>query len=294
MIVATDCRQELSEFYPPPYNFLGPQRRAKLFVMPMTGCPMPGCACGRGRRGMGQTTSGLISQTAGEGASLTGATAGLLTAAGIIQGVPIAGQIIGAALAITAVVASMFKGCGSSCILTSNEVNQVEPYMQANLSQYLAAPVSAATQQEALANFNQLWQGVVNYCSQPSMASAGKACISDRQSGSCAYKTSPGGWNQASDGSWSYTYPGANNSGSACWNWFVGYHDPIANDPRVAAATAAAQTAAAAAAAAASGGSSISGGSSVAGSATGGFDLSSLLIPALLIGGGLLAASMID
>jgi len=245
-------RQELREFYPPPYSFLGPKRR-----------------------GIGQTTSGLVSSSAGTTASLFGSTAGLLTAAGVIQGVPVAGQIIGAALAITAVVASFFKGCGQTCILTTQEVNQVEPYMQQNLAQYLAAPVSATTQQEALNNFDQLWQGVVKYCQQPSMAAAGKACISDRQSGSCAYKTSAGGWQQT-NGVWSYTYPGANNSGSTCWNWFVGYRDPIANDPRIAALPAGSPAA-----------------SSVSAPGAGGFNLQSLLFPALLIGGGLILVNVL-
>ena len=191
--------------------------------------------------------------------------------------IPIAGQIAVAVLAITAVVAQFFKGCGNTCILTTQEVNQVEPYMQQNLQQYLAAPVSAATQQEALNNFNQLWQGVVNYCSQPSMASAGKNCISDRQSGSCAYKTTPGGWQQT-NGTWSYVYPGANGSGSTCWNWFVGYHDPIANDPRVALAASAPSSVAA--------GSPVASVESAVSSITGG--LPSWFIPAALVGVGLL------
>lgn len=238
-----------------------------------------------GQTGGQTTTSGLVSTTAGAAGGILGTTLPLVF--GSVAAVPIAGQIAVAALAITAVVANLFKGCGSTCILTTNEVNQVEPYLQQNLSEYLAAPVSAATQQEALNNFNQLWQGVVTYCSQPSMSSAGKNCISDREQGSCAYKTSPGGWQQT-NGVWNYVYPGANGSGSTCWNWFVGYHDPIANDPRVA-ATAAASTNA---------GSSASGstnaGSSVASSSAAGLNLSSFLLPALLIGGGLVVMSLVD
>jgi len=252
MIVPSNPTQELGEFYPPPYNFLAPQRRPKI------------------NAGMGQatTTSGQISTTAGAAAGAVGATSSLLVAAGVLQAVPVAGQIAGAVLAITAIVASLFKGCGSSCVLTSDEVNSVEPYMQQNLSEYLAAPVSAATQQEALNNFAQLWQGVVNYCSQPSMSSAGKNCISDRQQGSCAYKTSPGGWQQ-NNGVWTYVYPGANGSGSTCWNWFVGYHDPIANDPRISAASSATSAVSSAV-------SALTGGNS---------DLSSLLVPGAIIGG---------
>ena len=278
MIVASNPRQELSEFYPPPYNFLAPQRRPKIHIQTGT-CPYPGCACGRGgrgMRGMGQVTkSGLVSASASVAG--TALTTTLMAIAGPLQAIPLWGQIAGAALAITAVVAQFFKGCGSTCILTSNEVNQVEPMLVTNLQQYLALPFSPAIQAEALNNFNQLWQGVLNYCQNSSMGSAGKACISDRQQGSCAYKTSPGGWQQSGSG-WSYVYPGKNGSGTACWNWFVGYHDPIANDPRVAQVAATAQT-----------GSNVPGsnaGSGVTSSAP--FNFSSLLIPAALAGGVLL------
>lgn len=244
-LVRMNARQELREFYPP------------LTV----------------KRGVGSIVWG----TRGRGVGGTSTT--ISTIAGSLSGpvslIPVAGPAIAAALQITAVIASFFKGCGSTCTLTSNEVNQVEPYMQQNLAQYLAAPVSAATQQEALNNFNQLWQGVVNYCSQPSMASAGKACITDRQSGSCAYKTSPGGWQQT-NGVWTYVNPGANGSGSTCWNWFVGYHDPIANDPRVAAASSPATSST----------------SSVT-SALANLNLGSFLFPGLLIGGGLILASVL-
>ena len=40
--------------------------------------------------------------------------------------------------------------------------------------------------------------------------SAGVACIADRQQGACHYQVN-----------------------GQCWNWFTGYHDPIANDPQV-------------------------------------------------------------
>jgi hypothetical protein len=261
-LVRTNPRAELSEFYPPPYNFLAPV------------CPQCGQRHARGTphprmRGVGQTTSGEVSS----GLSLASSGAAI---GGLLAGGPV-GAIVAGALAITAVIASFFKGCGSSCILTSNEVNQVEPYMQQNLAQYLAAPVSAATQAEAIANFNQLWQGVVNYCSQPSMGSAGKNCLSDRQSGSCSYKTSPGGWKQA-NGTWAYTYPGANGSGSTCWNWFVGYLDPIQNDPRIAEISAAA---------------SASSSASAASPSVGGLSFSSFILPAALIGGGILIASFL-
>ena len=250
--VRSNARAELSEFYPP------------LTVK---------------RRGFGQTTSGAISQGAGTAASLTGSSLGLLTAAGVLQSVPVAGQIAGAVLAITAVVASMFKGCGSQCTLSSDEANKVGDLMTENLNQYMAAPVSRATQAEALANFDQLWQALVNYCNQPSLGAPGQRCISDRQQGSCKYKVpmhpglSPGGWQQQ-NGAWVYT--GDTGGVTGCWNYFIGMRDPIAYDPRVAALPAAPPAS-----------------SSLPVFSVAGLNLQSLLFPGLLIGGGLILASLL-
>lgn len=266
---------EQSEFYPPPYTFAAGCPKCRKIRKQVT------LINGLSRKGMGQSTSGTISQVAGGAATVTGSTLGLLTAAGALQAVPVAGQIIGAALAITAVVASFFKGCGSSCVLTSDEANQVGNLMSQNLNQYMAAPVSATTQQEALANFDQLWAGLVSYCSQPSMSSAGQRCISDRQQGSCAYKTTPGGWQQQ-NGTWVYVSPGANGSGSTCWNYFVGMRDPIANDPRVTAAQAAAASSP-----------SLAAPLSAIANTFSGLNLQSLLLPAGLIVGGLVLANVL-
>lgn len=32
---------------------------------------------------------------------------------------------------------------------------------------------------------------------------------------------------------WQYQFATGPNSGTNCWNWFIGYYDPIANDPTV-------------------------------------------------------------
>jgi hypothetical protein len=121
------------------------------------------------------------------------------------------------------------SGCGATCIQATNVVNQAEPLLVKNLQTYLAAPVHyASAQAQALANFDSVWGAVEAACASPALAMAGAHCISDRITGACAYKTSPGGWSGNT-----YTAPGANGSGSTCWNWFVGYRDPIANDPTV-------------------------------------------------------------
>ena len=211
MIVQTNPRQELGEFYPPPYDFLD-----------LPKCPNCGLRHTK-VRGMGDSTA-QIQNIATTGASTT---VSLLTSLSVIGGPW--GAAAGAVIAVGSLIAGLFKGCGSSCVLASNDANKIWPVLQQNLQAYLSAPVHyKSLQAAALNNFDTVWQALVTACSDPSLGAAGQRCISDRQQGSCAYKTSPGGWSNGT-----YTYPGANGSGSTCWNWFIGARDPIANDPTV-------------------------------------------------------------
>lgn len=94
-------------------------------------------------------------------------------------------------------------------------VNAAEYQMRQNLAAWNASPKCAADQMQALANFDKLWNGVLQTCTQiaggPSSdsAAAGTNCIQDRQAGACKFKDSAG----------------------ACWDWFIAYRDPIAQDP---------------------------------------------------------------
>jgi hypothetical protein len=182
------------------------------------------------RGGLGQTgtTTQQINQIATTGAT---ATVSILVALGTITG-PVGAAIAGLVV-LASQIASIFKGCGQTCVEATAIANQVEPVLKQNLQTYLAAPVHYQSMQAAALNtFQTAWNSLDAACGNASLAKAGQNCISDRQQGSCAYKTSPGGWQQT-NGVWNYVYPGANNSGSSCWNWWVGYHDPIANDPTV-------------------------------------------------------------
>jgi hypothetical protein len=185
--------------------------------------------------GLGQTVAGDASKIAAAGASVTVGILGSLSA--IAAGTSIAGPIglaITGAIALGAALYQVFSGCGQTCTEATSYVNQAEPILQQNLDNYLAAPVHYySLQQAALNNFNTAWQAVLAACGQSALGQAGVNCIADRQAGACHYKTSPGGWQQNLGGNWSYVYPGTNGSGPACWNWFIGYHDPIANDPTV-------------------------------------------------------------
>ena len=187
--------------------------------------------------GMGQTTNPppTTAQLAG------GAAAGYSTAAAqIIHGDYVGGA--GATLLTTALLvpypANLFlavaggvaellgaigigKGCGQTCITATEFANQAEGYLRQNLNTYMALPTPRAqsAQTAALNVFDQVWQALISVqaCGNPALGDPGKRCISDRQAGSCAYHDANGN----------------------CWNWFVGYRDPIANDTSVVADTAA-------------------------------------------------------
>jgi hypothetical protein len=174
----------------------------------------------RRRRGMGALSpqDQILAQSTAQAAALIGWVGG-----------PVGYAIAQAAAQIGVLLANVFSGCGDTCVEATNIANQAEPLLLKNLQTYLSAPVHYASLQAAfLNNFDMTWNALKQACSNPSLGAAGQSCISDRQEGSCAYKTSPGGWANGV-----YTYPGANGSGSTCWNWFVGYRDPIANDPTV-------------------------------------------------------------
>ena len=102
-------------------------------------------------------------------------------------------------------------GCGQSCITASQYADKAQALMLQNLQTYmaLAKPRAQSAQAAALSVFDQLWSGYETACATVPGA-AGQNCIADRQEGACKYQAN-----------------------GACWNWFVGFRDPIANDPNV-------------------------------------------------------------
>lgn len=106
------------------------------------------------------------------------------------------------------------KGCGQTCIAATDFANQAENILRQNLNTYMAqSPRYQSAQTAALNIFDQVWAALISVqaCGNPALGDAGKRCISDRQRGSCKYRGADG----------------------QCWNWFVGYRDPIANDSSV-------------------------------------------------------------
>ena len=127
------------------------------------------------------------------------------------------------------------KGCGPTCVQTSQWANQAETLLQQNLNAYFAqpAPRSAASQQAAMANFTAVWNQLMQICSQPGLGTAGQHCVSDRQQGACTIRQTQAGYNStvAQNVPSSLVVPPGQ-----CWNWFAGYFNPIQNDPYVGAA----------------------------------------------------------
>lgn len=181
--------------------------------------------------GLGSTTSVTAAQTAAQGAATT---VSLLVAFGVLTGG--VGAAIGAIVAVAVLMVKVFQGCGQTCVAASNYSNQVESQLlQPNLAAYVNSPIRTVSMQAAaINNYNTAIAALEQACGQASLGSAGTACIDERvNASSCQWKAQAGGWTQNSDGTCTWTPWGASGSGSSCWNWVIGYLDPIQNDPCV-------------------------------------------------------------
>jgi hypothetical protein len=165
--------------------------------------------------GLGQTGQQIAGTAYSAGTSIaTVPVAGVL--AGAVPAISsLAIPIVGAAFAgiWLGIEALINSGCGQSCVITSDWANQAEAWLKKNLDAYLSLPTPRAQSAQAayLANFDKILNYLVQECSNPQLGGAGQRCISDRQSGACHFHDANG----------------------ACWNWVVGYRDPIANDSNV-------------------------------------------------------------
>jgi hypothetical protein len=172
----------------------------------------------RGLSGIGDTTQ------QGDAKTAAGSLSQLVPLATVAGG-PIAGAAVGAAAALANIV-SLF-GPNPNNTVTTGWVNQIEAdVMKPNLAGWLALSSDEKTpsnQAAFLQNFYNGWNQVVQLCSNAALGSAGTNCIADRQNGACHWTTTG-------------QTPGQPPN---CGNWYVWYHDPIANDPEVAANAAA-------------------------------------------------------
>lgn len=108
---------------------------------------------------------------------------------------PISAAVSAITLGITAFFGRKKPG---QKIATTNIVNEAEPYLIQNLQAFEASPKTKANKDQALANFDSVWNAVVQQCGDPALGDPGRWCVDDRK---------PGGKH----------------------DWFALYRDPIAN-----------------------------------------------------------------
>lgn len=190
---------------------------------------LPRAGLGDAAQVVGQTSSVASPVVIGALTAHAAATAAATGSSALILGMApaLAVPVIGAAIAAATILAIKLlrSGCGQTCVVTSQWANQAEAALQENIRAYFSnATRTRSMQNAALNNFDVLWAKLSEVCGQPGLGVAGQNCIGDRQRGACK-------WRQTAD-SPLLAYPGQPQPG-ACWNWFSGYRDPIANDPGV-------------------------------------------------------------
>lgn len=231
------------------------------------------------RRGLAGPLPQDQQQIAGIAAAGATATASILVALGTVGG-PVGAAVAGL-VALGVGIANLFGGCGQSCVVATQIDNRFGDLLAQNFNTYMASPVHyRSLQLAALNNFDTLWNGFQQMCSNAGVL---QKCVADRQAGACHYRSPAGAW--VSDGSGGWKFDGA--VGPPCWNWFTGMRDPIANDPAVVPDPSPVSSVSAAAGSA--GSSLLSWAGLSPSSAVGGFQVSDLVLPAVL----LLAAAVV-
>lgn len=157
--------------------------------------------------------TGALAANAAATAAATGSAATILGMSPALAVPVIGAAMVGVTVAVVGLI-KLAQGCGQTCIVTSQWANQAEDLLKQNLNAYLALPTPRpkSAQNTAISNFHVIWEKLQQMCGQPGTGDAGVRCIQDRREGACKWR---------------------DNSGQ-CWNWFIGYLNPIANDPHVA------------------------------------------------------------
>ena len=218
----------------------------------------------RSRPGLGDLTFQQQVQT---GASIAqsgaAATSALLVQFGAVGG-PM-GAAIGAIAAgliqVGALIAQQFQGCGQTCVIASQDADQVASYLDQNLRTWQASPIKyKSLQLAALNNVQTAFNALQQACSNPQLGAAGQRCISERlvRGGTAPWCPKPG------------------NTGC---DWWALYYDPIANDTGIVADPSPVASA---------GASVLSSFGLSPSTKVGPFTLDQLVIPGLLVGAGLL------
>ena len=139
----------------------------------------------------------------GAGGQVIGAAAGKSIGGKILgaAGGPVGLAIMGVTTAITQFL-GFKKRRGARKVATTQIVDGVAPIMVDNVTVWNNSTKTVSEQQQALKNFDDLWDYVKQACGDPQMGTPGQWCINDRKRGGPI-------------------------------DWFKMFRDPIANDPHV-------------------------------------------------------------
>jgi len=120
--------------------------------------------------------------------------------------VAMAGSLIGP-------IASMFKGCGTTCTQATKIANDCQVAADQIIARYRAEPIHYySVQQAALAAMDDIMRYLRGACGSATLGAAGQRCISERlDPNACVIKDDQGG----------------------CHNFWIDYVNPIANDTTV-------------------------------------------------------------
>lgn len=152
----------------------------------------------------GQIAAGVIPGVLASGAAASAAAGGAGTILGMSVGlaVPVIGAAIAGVTALVGIFLAKNAAYHAQETATTKIVDQAEQLMKQNLAAWNASSKTRAEQQQAAANFEDLWSQVVKACNQPGYGDPGQRCIHDRERG-------------------------------GQWPWPEYYLDPIVNDPNV-------------------------------------------------------------
>lgn len=141
--------------------------------------------------GMGM---GGVTQDIDTGVTTAGAVAGAAAQAGLLTGIGVGASavpVIGLAVLGATVLLNAFhvgQGCGTTCIQSTQVVERILPVMNQNLqaakdqSLQQGGCITGEQKTALLSNFDQLWNAMVQGCTQVGGA-GGSQCVSDRQRG---------------------------------------------------------------------------------------------------------------
>lgn len=122
---------------------------------------------------------------------------------------------VGQLVQLGAKIASLFQGCGASCIQSTEFANQFEDALNQLKAAYDSQPIHyKSLQTQTLGYMQSAADQLRKACSDPALGAAGQRCISERlvRGGTAPWCPTP--------------------SHTGCDFWST-YYDPIANDPTV-------------------------------------------------------------